>query len=105
MKQDRLLKKTACLTVFIYISLSAYMLVGMARHAMQHGRSPHNAAQHTSFICTWMCAATTYVNATDQTVGQQFIPVFGALSFSAENVLPNKPLLVFRIRPPPFILL
>lgn len=82
------------------------MVFGVEKHAVQHGRFPHDAREHASFVCTWMCAATTYVHSVDQAIRQQFVPVFDVLTtFGTEKILLNKPLLALYSRPPPFILL
>ncbi len=53
------MKKTALSVLMIYLSLSGLMMVQAGDHALVHQQSADHAAQHTSFVCTWMCAAST----------------------------------------------
>ena len=100
-RDRRIVRKTAFLVVLIYLSLSGYMAVGMERHAVRHGRIPHNAAQHAGLICHWMCAAATYLHAAGDMPEQGFLFAFAASAVYGEPVFSNKPRLALSIRPPP----
>jgi len=64
------MKKIALSIVMVYLSLSGLMMVQAGEHAMMHQKSQDHAAQHRSFVCTWMCAAGTSA----QSVALQFNP-------------------------------
>ncbi len=49
-----------CLTV-VYFALSGTVVLEVGEHALKHRQHTNHAAQHASFICTWMCAASSSV--------------------------------------------
>ncbi|VAX28199.1 hypothetical protein MNBD_NITROSPIRAE01-2354 [hydrothermal vent metagenome] len=53
------MRKIALSILMVYMSLSGLMMVRAGGHALVHQQSPDHAAQHASFVCTWMCAAST----------------------------------------------
>jgi len=103
MAQQASLQKMALALAFVYFSLSLYMVVPLERHAMRHGQTPDHSEGHRSSICSWLCAASTFVHSADSAPAQDFIPSCETTLFSTKSVPLNKPLLVFHIRPPPFI--
>lgn len=85
----------------IYLFLSAFTVIGAEKHALDHERRANHAAQHASFICTWMCAASTFVHSADQKVSQRLHPSFENLTLSIEFSLKDLSIFSFYIRPPP----
>jgi len=104
MSQKRRFKQTAQLLVLIYLVASAFMTVGIERHALKHGRNPNHAAQHATLMCNWMCAASTFVNASDQQLNNGFVPSIAKLSLLTEQLFHNISVLPHFARPPPFSL-
>lgn len=45
------------LSVFFF-GLAIFATPASVRHSLIHSR--HTAVQHTTFVCTWMCAATAF---------------------------------------------
>ncbi len=104
MKQNKRIKHTAQVLVLTYLFLSAFMTVGMERHALRHGRNASHAAQHATLMCNWMCAASTFVHASDQNLNSGFIPSTARLSLFTEQLFHNITVLPYTARPPPFSL-
>ncbi|MEO2054847.1 MAG: hypothetical protein ABGX83_06080 [Nitrospira sp.] len=104
MNQKKQFKYAAQLLVLIYLFLTAFMTVGMERHALGHGRNPNHAAQHTTFTCNWMCAASTFVHTSDQNLNSGFIPSIAKLSNLVEQIFHKVSVLSYYARPPPFFL-
>lgn len=104
MNQKRRIRYTAQLLVLIYLFLTAFMTIGMERHALKHGRNPDHAAQHTTFTCHWMCAASTFVHTSDQNLNGGFIPSIAKLSILTEQIFHKVSVLSHYARPPPFFL-
>lgn len=46
----------------LFFGLAVFATPASVRHALVHSR--HTAAQHTTFVCTWICAATAFVQTT-----------------------------------------
>jgi hypothetical protein len=103
MNQKKRIKQTAQILVLIYLFLSAFMTVGMERHALKHGRNPNHATQHATLMCNWMCAASTFVHSSDQTLNRNFTPSIAKLSILSEQRFHTISNLPYTARPPPFV--
>jgi len=103
MARQAFLKKSVLSLAFVYFSLSLYMVVPLERHALRHGQRPDHSEGHRASICAWQCAASTFVHSTDISPGEGFIPASETSLLLLKSSPLNKPLLVFHIRPPPFI--
>jgi len=99
------IKQTALLLTLVYFFLSSYMMIGVERHVLGHEHHAHHAAQHSSFICAWMCSASTFVHSTDQDLDQSSRFSFESLTGFIERFLSNLTIFSFFIRPPPIFLL
>lgn len=94
-------QKTALVVLLVYLLLTSLIMVRAERHALKHEHHGSHAAQHASFICTWMCAASTFVHSADQKVSQRLHPSFENLTLSIEFSLKDLSIFSFYIRPPP----
>ncbi|TAK07523.1 MAG: hypothetical protein EPO39_06370 [Candidatus Manganitrophaceae bacterium] len=101
-KQKTKIKHTAILLSLIYLFLSSLMMIEGGRHAMEHGRGGHHAAQHASVTCAWMCAASTFIDSGDQNLRQIPHPSFQNQPVFIERFIGDPTLLSYHIRPPPF---
>ncbi len=101
MKKIVYIKKTALLLALVYLSLTGLIMVRMEKHALSHDHESNHAAQHASFICTWMCASSTYAHTADQNQAQDFNPTPDDPAIHIEPFFPASPLFSFHIRPPP----
>ena len=99
------IKQTALLLALVYFFLSSYMTIGVERHALEHQHHANHAARHASFICAWMCGASTFVHSTDQDLDQSFRLSFASLPGFIERFVRNLTIFSFHIRPPPISLL
>lgn len=102
--RNKRIKHTAQLLVLIYLFLSAFMTIGMERHALRHGRNPNHAAQHTTLICNWMCTASTFVHTPDQKLNSGFLPSIAKPHTLTEQLFHNISVLPHDARPPPLFL-
>ncbi len=101
MRQKAQIRQTACLVLLVYLFLSGFMMVGAGSHAVTHQNGTHHAAQHASFVCAWMCAASSFVHTADPNPSQRFNPTFENLPTCASGLSDNLSILSFHIRPPP----
>lgn len=101
MNKKRLVKQTAQFLALIYLFLSAFMPIAMERHVLMHGRNPNHAAQHATFICTWMCAASSFVHTSDQKLNRHFIPSIARQIILIDQIFHDISVLPDTIRPPP----
>ncbi|MEK7306637.1 MAG: hypothetical protein AAB014_03270, partial [Nitrospirota bacterium] len=104
MKQKSQIKQISILITLIYLFLSGFIMIGVGGHAAEHGHSADHATQHASFVCTWMCAASSFVHSADQKPSYRFNPCFENLQVYPERVSSNISIFSFYIRPPPFFL-
>jgi hypothetical protein len=77
------------------------MMIEAGEHTLGHGHTANHAAQHASFICTWMCAASTFADSGDYSLGQSLHPPFEKPTVAIERFLSHLSIFSFRIRPPP----
>lgn len=98
-------KKTALLLALIYTFLLGFMMIGVGGHAAEHGHSADHATQHASFVCTWMCAVSSFVHSADQKPSYSFNPSFEKSQVYPECVSSCVSIFSFYIRPPPDVLL
>lgn len=100
-KQRTKLKRTAILLFLVYLFLSSLMMIEGGRHAMEHGRAAHHAAQHASVTCAWMCTASTFIDSENQNLSQDpHLSVRNRTVF-IERFIGAPTLFSYRIRPPP----
>ena len=101
MKRTAYIKKTALLLALVYLSLTGLIMVGTEKHALNHDDHSDHAAQHASFICTWMCASSTYTHTVDQNQTQEIHLAPEDPAFQIERFYFASPLFSYHIRPPP----
>ncbi|WDT73500.1 MAG: hypothetical protein MPW17_23050 (plasmid) [Candidatus Manganitrophus sp.] len=71
------IKQTALLFTLVYLFSTGLIMVRAEGHALSHEEhTEDHAEQHASFICTWMCAASTFVHTPGQTLDGQSTPSF-----------------------------
>lgn len=56
----------------VFVSLAIMATPASVRHALIHGR--HTATKHTTFVCTWMCAATAFVQTSPVASEMSLVP-------------------------------
>lgn len=96
------IRLTARLIIVVYLFLSVAITTPVPCHTEEHHHSSGHAAQHLSFICTWMCAAATFIHSADPDLCQTFSPSPGNAVVSAGTSWSRPPVTSFHIRPPPF---
>jgi hypothetical protein len=98
------IQQTALALTLVYLFLSGFMAVGTAGHAPTHEHGSNHAAQHSTLICDWMCASSSYVQTSDPVLNQTTQPYVENLAVYDERFL--NPLSIFssHIRPPPISL-
>lgn len=97
-------QKTALVVLLVYLLLTSLIMVRAERHALKHEHHGSHAAQHASFICTWMCAASTFVHTDNQKQREVGHLSFEHLVFYTEGLFTNLLIFSFHIRPPPALL-
>jgi hypothetical protein len=95
------IQQTALALTLVYLFLSAFMTVGAGGHAATHEHGGNHAAQHASFICNWMCAASSFVHSADPHLRSGVHPSFEKLTVYTEPFISNLSAFSFYIRPPP----
>lgn len=99
------IKQTALLFTLVYLFSTGLIMVRAEGHALSHEEhSQDHAKQHASFICTWMCAASTFVHSPKQTLEGESTPTFETPIARAETPPRPQPLTTGTIRPPPFFI-
>lgn len=99
------IKRTALLFTLVYLFSTGLIMVRAEGHALSHEEhAEEHAKQHASFICTWMCAASTFVHTSGQTLDGQSTPSFESPIAKPEVPPRPQPLSTGTIRPPPFSL-
>jgi hypothetical protein len=101
MKSRTLIRSTALLLTLLSLFVSSIMMIEAGGHTLGHGHTANHASQHASFICTWMCAASTFADSEDQSLSQNVHPTFETIPISTERFFNNLSILSFHIRPPP----
>jgi hypothetical protein len=97
------IKQTALFLTLVYFLLSGSVTIQTGGHAAKHGHSAHHSAQHASFICTWMCSASSFVHSGDQKLDQNSGPPSDFLAIPIERILNRLSIFSFHIRPPPIL--
>lgn len=95
------LRAVASFLIFIYLFLSGVLAFGTGTHLLQHGATAHHAKQHSSFLCTLMCATSSFVHSSEETLDGNFnsVPERPVVTF---DIIPDRPAtFTFKIRPPP----
>ncbi len=95
------IQQTALALTLVYLFLSGFMTVGAGGHAATHEHGADHAAQHASFICDWMCAASSFVHSSDTHLTSAVHPSFEKLTIYTEPDRGNLSAFFFYIRPPP----
>lgn len=105
MKQKSHIKQISILITLTYLFLSGFIMISVGGHAAEHGHSADHATQHASFVCTWMCAASSFVHSADQISCQRLNSSFESSLVYTERVSSNTSIFAFYVRPPPNLLL
>ena len=95
------MKQTALVLTLLYLFLSGFMTLGAGGHAATHEHGTNHTAQHASFVCTWMCAASFFVHSADIHLRSGVHPSFEKLTVYTEPSISNFSVFSFYIRPPP----
>jgi len=99
------IKQTAVLFTLVYLFSTGLIMVRAEGHALSHEEhAADHAKQHASFICTWMCAASSFVHTLGQTLDGRSTPSFENPIAKPEFLPRPQPLSTGTIRPPPFFL-
>ncbi|TAK03505.1 MAG: hypothetical protein EPO39_11950 [Candidatus Manganitrophaceae bacterium] len=98
------IKQTAVLFTLVYLFSTGLIMVRAEGHALSHEEHEDHAKRHASFICAWMCAASTFVHTPEQTLDQRSTPYFENPIAKPEVPPRPQPLSADTIRPPPFLL-
>jgi hypothetical protein len=101
MKQKRSIRQFALLLALVYLFSSGWMTLRTEGHILNHEAAHHHGAQHASFVCAWMCAASTFVHSPDQRLSPSFHLSFEAPALSEERFHHAFSVFSFHIRPPP----
>jgi hypothetical protein len=104
MKRKTQIKLTALILTLVYFALSSLVMVRAGEQAGMHEHGTNHAAHHTSFLCNWMCAASSVIPSADLKVTQSVDPSFEKLPIHAELFLSNLSVFYVYIRPPPAFL-
>jgi hypothetical protein len=103
------IKQTALILIPVYLFLSGFMMIGMGEHALKHeshahdGRHARHPVQHSSLICSWMCAASTFAHSSDQGLDPRFTYTLLNRIVSGERIFSPLSIFSFHVRPPPFL--
>jgi len=100
-KQKSKTRQIACLLILVYLFLSGFMIVGSASHAVEHQHGTNHAEQHASFVCTWMCAASSFIHTDHPRPHSSLNPVFHNLPTYTQQTENNLSIFSFYARPPP----
>ena len=95
------IRRIALLLTLAYFALSGSVMIQSGVHAAVHDHSPKHAAAHASFVCTWMCAASSFVHSADPHLAEGVHPSFENLTVYSEPDRSNISAFSFYIRPPP----
>ncbi len=93
---------TACILTLVYLFLSGFMAVGMEGHAPTHEHGSNHAAQHSSLICDWMCAASSFVQSGSPSLNQRFALSYEKPAIDSGSLFGTLFIFSSYIRPPPF---
>jgi len=94
------IRNTATGLALICLFWISYMMVPMGHHLMAHGQLSNHPAQHSSVVCSWMCASSNFIQShvlsftRNFLPAQPFIPVLLALvllNLSASNLRSRSP--------------
>jgi hypothetical protein len=94
-------KKVALALVVVYLFLSGFMVADMGGHAVHHGQTSHHADQHISFICAWMCSASSFIDSDVKMISKSYNVSSEKLIDRSENPVKLSSIFSFHIRPPP----
>ena len=98
------IKQTALLFTLVYLISTGLIMVRAEGHALSHEEhTEDHAKQHASFICTWMCAASSFSHTPEQAFDRKSTlsceqPITRMAVFSGIQLL-----CADVIRPPPFL--
>jgi len=104
MTRNTQIKQTAIILTLVYFALSSMVMIQAGEHAAVHEHGTNHAKHHTSFICNWMCAASSVIHSSDLNVTQDVHPSFEKLTIHTESFLSNLSVFYVYIRPPPVFL-
>ncbi|NKE73507.1 hypothetical protein [Candidatus Manganitrophus noduliformans] len=97
------IKRTTVLFTLVYLFSTGFIMVRAEGHALDHEAHENHAKQHASFICTWMCAASSFSHTPEQAFDRKSTlsceqPITRMAVFSGIQLL-----CADVIRPPPFL--
>jgi hypothetical protein len=104
MTRKTLIKQIAIFVTLVYFALSSMVLFQAGEHAAVHNHGTNHAKHHTSFICNWMCAASSAIHSADFNVNQDVHPSFEKLPIQTESFFSSLSVFHVYIRPPPVVL-
>lgn len=98
MQRQRVHRFIALGLSLVFFSLAILATPSSVRHALIH--AGHTATQHTTFICTWMCAATTFVQTSHVVLEMSLAPRLADLPRPAAGVIQAAPAAASARAPP-----
>jgi len=101
MMGQRSTKQIALLLALLFLISSGPMMIQGEGHALQHEHHGNHAARHATFVCTWMCAASTFVHSADQRINQTTSLFYEKPAAPVETFLRHLFISSIHIRPPP----
>ena len=95
------IRRIALLLTLTYFTLSGSVMIQAGGHTVTHEHGTNHAAQHASFVCDWMCAASSFVHSADPHLTEGVRPSSETPTVYSEPDLGNLSVFSFYIRPPP----
>ena len=80
---------------------AGYMMIPIGHHLMDHGQPSNHAAQHSSVVCSWMCASSSFVQSHVLSITRNFLPAQPFIPVLLTLVLLNLSASNLRSRSPP----
>jgi len=78
------MKKTALFLLIFFLTVSAYIPTKIGPHLLKHGQSARHQMQHRSFICAWMCTASSFVSTKAVCLGEALLPALETPTLNAQ---------------------
>jgi hypothetical protein len=103
-RPTRNIKRTALLVTLVYFALSILVMFQAGKSSAMHRHGTNHAGHHNSFICSWMCAASSGIHSADLDVTQEFHAFSENLPIRNESYFSNLSVYHEFIRPPPTFL-
>ncbi len=90
LKLQNRIKPLALLLVLVYFVSAGFAVFGTGEHLFDHQQSADHASQHASFVCTWMCAASSHVHMGNESMTNGLPLIFEVAATSSVQVFENK---------------